>query len=202
MQAKFDPSGSVAFDLSIGRIELSDGDPYLLVPASAIAAIAAGQTDTRGLGRAMGVKVAARVARRLAVPSGRSGTMPPSATLRDALRQAPVEAVAELLGGELALLGLGSLRLERWGQSLVFAFDPCALDPRADALLLGVLEGALSTVTDRDVATTVLERVGRALRVFVGNPRAAAVVSQHVEEGASFTEALRALHEGEAPRDP
>ncbi len=202
MAPNFDPSRGVAFDLGNGRIELSDGDPYVMVPASALAALAAGQTDARGLGRAMGVKVAGRVAKRLAVPIGRSGTMPPSASQGAAIRQASIETLVEMLGGELALLGLGSLRIERWGKAMLFVLDPCGVDARADEMVLGVIEGALSVATHQEVGATVVDRSGRTTRVLVGNPRAIAFAAERVKEGVFFTDIVRALHGPAADTPP
>jgi len=199
MGSSFDPSGSVAFDVGTGRIALSDGDPYVIVPAAALAALAAGQTDARGLGRAIGVKAAARVGRRLGGEAGsgrldRSGTMPPAGAIGDRLRQASAEALVELLGGEIALLGLGNLRLERWGGAMVFVLDPCAMDARADDLVLGVIEGALSIATDREVSAAVVDRSPRAARILVGNPRAIAFAVERAQSGVFFTDIIRDLH--------
>jgi hypothetical protein len=194
MAPNFDPSRGVVFDLAEGRIELSDGDPYLMVPVAALSALAAGQTDARGLGRAIGGKVALRVAKRLAMPIGRSGTMPPSATLGAALRQASIETLVELLGGELAILGLGSLRIERWGKAMIFVLDPCGVDARADELVLGVIEGMLSSATEREVSAAVVDRSGKTARVLVGNPRAIAFAMERTRDGTFFTDIVRALH--------
>lgn len=194
MAHPFDPSRAVAFDLGVGRIGMSDGDPYVMVPASALAALAAGQTDARGLGRAMGVKAAGRVAKRLARPAGQSGTMPPSAPVGEALRQAPVETLVEMLGGEIALLGLGNLRAERWGKALLFVLDPCGVDARADDLVLGLIEGALSTASERELGAAVVDRSGRSARILVGNPRAIAFALERSHQGVFFTDILRSLH--------
>lgn len=199
MATSFDPSGGVAFDVGTGRIALSDGDPYVIVPAAALAALAAGQTDARGLGRAMGIKAAGRVGRRLAGESAagrfdKPGTIPPGGATGDRLRQASAEAMVELLGGEIAVLGLGSLRLERWGHAMVFVLDPCALDARADALVLGVIEGALSIATDREVSAAVVDRSARSARILVGNPRAIAYAVERAQNGDFFTDILRDLH--------
>lgn len=194
MAHPFDPSRAVAFDLGAGRIGMSDGDPYVMVPAAALAALAAGQTDARGLGRAMGIKAAGRVAKRLAKPSGQSGTMPPTAPVGEALRQTSLETLVEMLGGEVALLGLGNLRVERWGKALVFVLDPCGVDARADDLVLGLIEGALSTASERELGAAIVDRSGRSARILVGNPRAIAFALERSQQGVFFTDILRSLH--------
>jgi hypothetical protein len=187
----FDPSRSVSFDLERGHVEMSDGDPHLLVPASALLAIVAGESDARGLGRHMGVALVGRVAARIAKTTGVTGD-----AVRELMRRISLEAMVELLGGELALLGLGNLRVERWGKAMLFVLDPCALDARGDLIFAGILEGALTSVAQREVAAVVVDRSGQNARALVGNISAMAKAEALVHRGVFFTEIVSALHEG------
>jgi hypothetical protein len=186
----FDPSRSVAFDLERGHVALSDGEAQLLVPVGPLLSFIAGELDARKLGRYLGVSVSGRVGARFRD----RGTAP-----RDAIRGAPLETVVELLGGELALLGVGNLRVERWGRALLFVLDPCPLDQRADAFLCGIFEGVLTSVSAREVAAVVVDRADGNVRILVGGVGAMAKVEALVHRGAFFTDVVTALHEdGEA----
>lgn len=202
MGAPFDPARAVTFDLGRGHVELSDGEPQVLVPVAALAAVLAGEATARTLGQAIGVGAIGRVASRLA------GSGPRRA--RDSVREASLESVVELLGGELALVGLGNLRVERWGSALLFVLDPHTLDgnlssPGSDELMCGVFEGALASVTEKDVHAIVVDREGSQLRVLCGNERAIRRARELVLEGAFFTEIISMLHDAPARssrRDP
>src|SRR5262249_55758598 len=108
---RFDPSKAVTFDLSHGLVHLEGAPSRLLVPAEALGALAAaaGAEATRAFGRTLGEALGRRAGGRLAEGGG--------------LRGASADAVIEHLGGELALAGLGSLSLERWGRALVLVVD-------------------------------------------------------------------------------
>jgi hypothetical protein len=183
----FDPSRTVAFDLERGHVALSDGEPHLLVPVGPLLSLLGGELDARQLGRHVGVALVGRVAMRF---KDRHGTTP-----RDAIRAASLETVVDLLGGELALLGLGNLRVERWGRAMLFVLDPCALDARADTMVAGIFEGALTSVADREVAAVVVDRAERNVRVLAGSVGPMARAEALVRRGAFFTEIITALHE-------
>ena len=132
MAAPFDSSRAVRFDLRQGTIEFSDRRPHLLVPADDLVALTTGGLSARALGQRLGASAMTRAAHRL-TPSGGSRSA------RDIVRASDLTSLVDQLGGELAVLGLGNLRAECWGDVLLFVFDPCSLPQRGDELLVGVL---------------------------------------------------------------
>src|SRR5689334_22347123 len=112
---RFDPSQALTFDLAHGLVHLEGAPSRLLVPADGLLVLAraAGPAAVATFGRSLGDAMGRRVASRLAEAEG--------------VRAATVEVVVEHLGGELALIGLGSLGLERWGRALVMVVDQSPL---------------------------------------------------------------------------
>ncbi len=176
------------FELDRGRVSFG-ADPHVLVPAAALLATcrAAGERAARELGRATGESVGRRLSQRL-------GSEP---------RESFGEAV-DALGAELGWLGLGALVAERWGEALVFRLDGGPLDghEELDALLSGILEGAIEAWTGRAAHAVVIDRTADRLRVLLGGPRAVGMAQALVQAGADHHEVLRRLHEhAERPRD-
>ena len=101
---RFDPTHSLEFNLDRGSVKLSGSLERVLLPADALASLLRGaDNDTkRDFARRLGTEAGRRVAERL------DGS-------------ASAESVVEHLGGELALMGLGSMTFERWGRALVVA---------------------------------------------------------------------------------
>ena len=99
---RFDPTHSLEFNLDRGSVKLSGSIERVLLPADALAALVRGaDVETRrDFARRLGTEAGRRVAERL------DGN-------------ASAEAVVEHLGGEVALMGMGSLGFERWGRMLV-----------------------------------------------------------------------------------
>src|SRR6185369_11560331 len=95
---RFDPTHSLEFNLDRGSVKLSGSLERVLLPADALAALVRGaDAETRrDFARRLGTEAGRRVAERI-----------------DA--SASPEAVAEHLGGEIALMGFGSFGIERWG---------------------------------------------------------------------------------------
>ena len=181
----FDPSKAVTFDLSHGLVHLEGAPSRLLVPAEAPRALAdaAGPEAAAAFGRAMGEAMGRRAASRLGAGAG--------------VDEAPVEAVVEHLGGELALAGLGSLGLERWGRALVLVVDQSPLGAAGDGLLGAALAAALEAAAGREVRTLLLGRDAVRARFLVGGSAGVARVEAWLEDGVPWGEALVRLH---APR--
>jgi hypothetical protein len=178
----FDPSKAVTFDLARGLVQQGGAPSGLIVPAEALAALAhaAGPEASTAFGRAVGEAIGRRVASRLAAADG--------------VRAAGVGAVVEHLGGELAMTGLGSLGLERWGRALVLVIDQSPLGSAGDALLESVLAGAISAAAGEQSSVTELAREGGRVRFLVTSRAGADKVRAWLDEGVSWGDALVRLH--------
>src|SRR5438445_11612548 len=97
----FDASKAVTFDLSRGQIQKED-EPRMLVSAKALLALcqAAGTDATSSFAHTAGDAIGEAIARRFERAGGDT-------------KGAPIEAIVEHLGGELALAGFGTLSIER-----------------------------------------------------------------------------------------
>ena len=188
-EPRFDPSKEITFDLTHGVVQLGGAPLRVLVPADALAmlCVAAGTEASTTFGRALGDVMGKRVASRLGSPS--RGADP-----REAVRRATLEMVVEHLGGELALAGLGSLGLERWGRALVMVIDQSPLGPGGDTVLEATLGAAVGAATGRLVRARRLSRDGVRVRFFMGSERAAFKVRAWLVQGVTWGEALARLH--------
>lgn len=180
---RFNPSQSVKFDLARGAVSV-DGAGRLLMPADLLGELwaSAGEEQQRDFGRRLGTELGRRVVERL----GASRT-----------EHASVEAVVEHLGGDVALAGLGSLSVERWGRALVVVVEGSPLGAAGDGLLAALLEGALQRLMGRDAAVVVLGRDGARVRMVVLNPSSALRVKSWLGSGVAWGEVLSRLHSGE-----
>jgi hypothetical protein len=185
---RFDPSQAVTFDLSHGLVLVEGLAERVLAPAAALAALckAGGPEACAAFGRAMGQDVGRRAGYRIA----REGEGP----IEDAVRAASLERVTQHLGDEVALAGLGSLALERWGQALVLVVDRSPLGAEGDALVAAVLEGALAEATGRSPTVRPLARDGARARFLVSSTAAAERVAAWLAAGTSWGDALVRLH--------
>jgi hypothetical protein len=177
MATRFNPSGSVSFDLVRGRVDC--GGEHVLVAADALVDLcrAAGDEAVSDFGRRLGTAAGRRIADRLGDSAG-------SATM---------EEVLDHLGGELAVAGLGSLGLERWGRALVLTIDGGPFGQQLDRLLAAVLEGALQRAFGRDCRAAKLMRDDRQVRFLITNRDSAGKVAEWVGSGASYGDVLARL---------
>ena len=173
-----DLSGSVRFDLQSGTVRLFDDEKGLVVPASVLAALVkAAPADAR-----------ARVARDLGAYLGRS-----LAKRGVSILEASLEDAATALAAQLALAGLGTCNLERWGKALIVHVMDSPVD---DATFMShVIEGALSAATARALYCTVLTGDG-GIRVLVASERGVLRVRGWIEQGTSWSDALVRLQSG------
>jgi hypothetical protein len=177
MPTRFNPSGSVSFDLVRGRVDC--GGDHVLVPADALVDLCRVASDevVSDFGRRVGTGAGRRVAERLG----------------DAVSTASLEEVLEHLGGELAVLGLGSLGLERWGRALVLTIDGGPFGSQLDRLLGGILEGALQRCFGRSCQAVKLIRDDRQVRFLIASAASASRVSEWLSSGLSYGDALTRL---------
>jgi hypothetical protein len=188
--ARFRPDNDVTFDFTHGLVHIEGAPARVLVPAEALGALcaAAGPEAMATFGRALGRAMGLRVAGRLGSLAG-SGEAPHTGA-----RAATVETMVDHLGGELSLVGLGSLSIERWGHALVVVVDHCPLGARGDALLEAVLSEAVLALAGRRVHAVLLARDGVRARFLLANGTAAERVRGWLEGGAGWGEALARLH--------
>lgn len=199
--SSFDPQKksqmAVTFDLPNGQVRLGAPDDSrapgevdtarsVIVPADALAAIAtaAGDAAASELGRAIGRTLGARVRARLG----------------DAVRDGSVEAVLTELAAELALVGLGTLAIERWGRALVIRQSGAPFEGSGpcDALLVSAIEAMVCAASGREVRALRLasdgEGSGRVLRVLLASAGAIDRVSAWLAEGVTWGDAITRLH--------
>ena len=179
---RFDPSKAVTFDLAHGLVHLTGAPSRVLVPAEALGALAhaAGPEATAAFGRALGEVMGRRVAASLAAAEG--------------VEAASTATVVEHLGGELALAGLGSLGLERWGKAMVLVMDHSPLAGTGDALLEATLAAAIAAASGRPVRALLLGREAVRARFLIGGEAALARARAWLGEGVSWGEVLVRLH--------
>lgn len=181
-----------------------------MVPSDALVVLceAAGPHAAAAFARAIGESVGARIAARLEPvfrpAPGAGGAAAPAAAEADpgvgaGVRAAPVETVVDHLGGELALLGLGTLALERWGRAMVLVVEGSPLGPSGDRLLESVLEAALAGAAGRAASVVQLERSGARARFLVTGSAAASRVRSWLGRGMPWVEAIVTLHGAGAP---
>jgi hypothetical protein len=178
MSLNFDPSYALEFDFGRGQVRMANAAPRVVVPCDALLALCQGAS----------VDAVRDFGRRLGTEAGR--------TMNDRLGeawQASLETVVEHLGGELSLMGLGSLGLERWGHALVLSFTHSPLGWAGDFLLGSVLEGAMQRSFGRDVVAIKLVREADHVRFLIAGHAGAHKVNGWLSEGVPWGEVLSRL---------
>jgi hypothetical protein len=188
----FDPTEAVTFDLAYGHVHMDGAPNRVLVPSDALVELceAAGEEATGALGYAIGTAMGRRVAARVA----REGEDRQSAVAR-----ALFDVVVEHLAGELALAGLGSLAVERWGKAVVFVHDQSPLGERGDALLAEILQAATLALSNQAGRIVRLERSGVRVRFLLIGAAAVEGVRMRLREGQSWGTVLAKLHHSGPP---
>ena len=181
MSLKFDPSYALEFDFGRGQVRMANAGERVVVPCDALLALCQGASDeaVRDFGRRLGTE------------AGR--------TMNDRLGQAyqaSLETVVEHLGGELSLMGLGSLGLERWGRALVLSFTHSPFGAAGDRLLGSVLEGAMQRSFGRDVVAIKLVRDADQVRFLIAGHDGAHKANGWLAEGVPWGDVLSRLVQG------
>lgn len=179
-QTRFDPSESVKFDLGRGRVSMDRASSRVLVPSELLLDLCerAGAEARGDFARRLGTEIGRRVSERIGDT-----------------REASIETVLDHLGGDLALLGLGSLGLERWGRALVLTCEGSPFGPKGDSLLGEVLEGAIQRLFGLQAGVVVLERQEDTARLLVLSAARAAVVRAWLSSGVTWADTIARLHE-------
>ena len=178
MSPRFDPSYALEFDLGRGQIRVANAGERVVVPSDALLALcqAAQEHAVIDFGRRLGTEAGRALLGRL----GDVG-------------QASLETVVEHLGGELALMGFGSLGLERWGTALVLSFAHSPLGGAGYLLLGSVLEGAAQRTFGRDVVATKLVRDADLVRFLITGREGADRALGWLSSGIAWGEVLTRL---------
>jgi hypothetical protein len=179
----FDPKHAIVFDLARGATQDASKGRLLLVPASAVNELVRGSPDkAKKLGLQIGKTCGTRVALRLG-----GG---------EAVHKATIEAVVTEIAGELSIGGVGVISLERWGKALVVGIDNSSVDD--DAMLAGIIEGALSNAVGKQVSCVTLSRTNGTARVLVSSDATSKKVQAMLTSGTSWGEILARLSGGAA----
>lgn len=176
-----DLSGAFEADLSAGRLTLRVGAEarVLAVPASVFATLLTGDA-ARLAGEQVGAAVGADVK-----------------ALLGADEDPTPETVGFALSAALALRGLGTLRLERWGDALLAVLEGVAHEGPAFASFLATVVGAaVAAVTGSPSRGVLLSASGAEAKVLLVHDEAAAAVAAWVAEGQSQSAVLARLHGG------
>lgn len=125
MTSRFDPTKAIIFDLGRGQMRDDEGNSRVNVPALSLLRLCeqAGPAAQQDFAQSLGSDVGRRILDRLG----------------EHAHNASPEDWTDHLGGQLALLGLGDLSLEHWGEALVFVVRHA---PRGLHGLVGQLLGA------------------------------------------------------------
>jgi hypothetical protein len=177
----FDASKAVTFDLSRGEIRKDDDERRVLVAARAVTALcqAAGDDATAAFGQSLGESIGASIAHRFERGGG------------DA-RGASIESIVEHLAGELAVSGLGTVSVERWGRALVLVLDHSSADN--DKMLAPLLGAMVSRAAKVQARCVRLSREGDRARFLVTGESGAGKVRDWLSAGVPWGEALVRLH--------
>lgn len=181
---QFDANHSVKFDIARGSVELQGAGPRLLVPPDALLDLCrhAGEDALRDFGRRLGTEAGRRM----------------QDLLGKAADTASIEGFVDHLGGNLALLGLGSLSVERWGRALVFVVDGSPLGPAGDTLLAAILEGAVQRCLGRDAHMVAIDRDDKRVRLLATGSSGATRAKALLAQGVKWGEVLSRMHDGAA----
>ncbi|HMA94195.1 MAG TPA: hypothetical protein VKP30_16000 [Polyangiaceae bacterium] len=185
----FDPAQALKIDLSRGQLTLHGSSGRFLVPTEGlIDLLAASSTEAiAAFGAGIGMEIGRRVADRL-------GTR---------IDQASVELFLEHLGGELALTGLGSLSVERWGKALVLCLESIKVQGSQHAaclerVLAALIEAALQRSLSRDVSAMLLAHDDSTWRFLVAGRHARPQVERWLASGLSYGDVLTRLHRADS----
>jgi len=177
--SSFDATHAIQFDLTQGSVCAGgQNERLVLVPSSALSDLVAsgGEQAAETLGRKLGGAIGSGAAARVTD-----------------LPNASIETFVTQLAGQAAILGVGSLSLERWGRALVVVLERC---PLASALIAPLVAAAFETASGRQVWCLLLAHEQQTARVLVASKSAVARADQWLRSGVSWRDAVSRLHGG------
>lgn len=181
MTPRFDPTRAFIYDLARGQLRDDEGASRLNLPAHVLLRLCehAGPEGTSEFAQTLGAELGRRVADKLG-------------SEKDA---ANVEVWTEHLGGQLALVGLGDMKVEQWGRALVLRIS--GAPDGMTKILEGVLEGALQRGLSRKATAVGFER-GNETEFLVVSDDAAPHIRSLAKGGSSLGHVVEELHRGAA----
>jgi hypothetical protein len=181
----FDPAQALKIDLSRGQLTLLGSSGRFLVPVDGLIDLLAACSPEAicAFGAGMGTDIGRRIVDRLG----------------SAIERASVELYIEHLAGELALAGLGSLSVERWGKALVLRVEGLRDAEPLESVMISLIEAAIQRSLSRDVAVMRISKERGDLRLLILGRHAQSRVEQWLTEGLSYGDVLIKLHQGAGP---
>ena len=171
----FDPAGYFAFDLARGAVHTRHGERVLVLASDVLGPLvstAVRQGDLTAV-RMLGKRIGEDAAR----------------SLGGDVKSAAPESVITHANGMLALLGWGTLQLERWGHALALVLEGA---PALDAERLGLaalLGGVLTSLGGRDVACVPVD----GARFLIVHPSIAEAVWSWSKDGKELAAVVARL---------
>jgi hypothetical protein len=151
----------------------------LLLPVDAITHLLAGLTEEarRDFGHSIGTELGRRAAAGLGE-----------------VQHASPSAVVDHLGGEWALMGLGSLGMELWGKALVLTVTGSPFGPNGDDFVASIAQGAVGRAMGRHAVVTPIHRDDDRVRLLASSVRAAERASGLLAQGRNYVDVLQEIN--------
>jgi hypothetical protein len=181
MTPRFDPTKAILFDLARGQMRDDEGNARLNLPAALLVRLCeqAGPAATQDFAQSIGSEVGRRIESRLG----------------QHVKTASLEEWTDHLGGQLALLGLGNLSAQRWGQALSFVVTQA---PAGCTTVIGQLLGAaLQRALGRQVQLVAFSEDSQTTYLLVA-PDTAAKVTTLAQAGQGIGQVVQQLKQGAA----
>jgi hypothetical protein len=175
----FNPANAFRFDLGRGQISTPGAGPRVLLPVDSIGHLlgSLGEDARRDFGQSLGTELGRRAAERLGD-----------------VRNASPNDVVDHLGGEWALMGLGSLGIELWGRALVFTVTGSPFGANGDEFIAAVAQGAVGRAMGRHAVVIPIHRDGDQVRLLAASMRASERARELLGQGRGYGEILEDIN--------
>ena len=183
-ETPFEAAHAVRFDINRGQVFSGPEWQRCLVPVGALQSLleGSGPEGSRAFGAQLGGEAAVRIQSRLGSTESLS-----------------LRTVVDHIAGEIALFGLGSLTVERWGSALVFCHRECPLSRAGAVVLSAFVESLVQRLWSRDCRAVVLQESPESgLRLLVVGQATAGRVQGWQDERLGMGQILERLNQGQA----